>query len=287
MIYIVVPVFNRLNKTKLFIESMRKQLYSNYKIVLVDDGSSDGTSEYIKENFPEVAIQKGDGNLFWGGGINCGLDYVRQHATNADVIAFANNDVEVYENTITELLDAYSRNPHALYHSMVIDNDGICLGGGGKVKSWALFRTQYMYRGFVYEKIKNKPLYEIDLASARFLMFSASLLNDVPGIDTDNFVQYGGDNDFSLTCKEKGYMTFVVPSSVCKLDVSTTGASYLNIKSFSEFLHSLRSDKSANCLKLKYKLGKKHCPVSVYPFYCVSVTIKTFLINWKSLFRYA
>ena len=38
-------------------------------VYLVDDGSTDGTSEAVKKNFPQVNIIKGDGTLFWNGGM--------------------------------------------------------------------------------------------------------------------------------------------------------------------------------------------------------------------------
>ena len=59
MIYIVIPVFNRWKYTQACIESLNKQTYKDFKIVIVDDGSSDGTSENIYDLYPNVHVIKG------------------------------------------------------------------------------------------------------------------------------------------------------------------------------------------------------------------------------------
>ena len=63
MIYIVIPVFNRKQFTKDCLDSLRKQTDKRFKVVVVDDGSTDGTSDMLKEEYPEVHILYGDGNL--------------------------------------------------------------------------------------------------------------------------------------------------------------------------------------------------------------------------------
>jgi len=69
---VVITCHNRKEKT---IASLKKLINQDdidtldVKIYLVDDGSTDGTSEAIKNNFPQVNIIKGDGTLFWNGGM--------------------------------------------------------------------------------------------------------------------------------------------------------------------------------------------------------------------------
>jgi GT2 family glycosyltransferase len=65
MIYIVIPVFNRKHYTKDCLLSLSAQTYSVFKTIVVDDGSTDGTADMLKEEFPEVIVLKGTGNLFW------------------------------------------------------------------------------------------------------------------------------------------------------------------------------------------------------------------------------
>jgi len=77
MIYVLIPVFNRLKLTKSCIESIKKHEKDiDLSIILVDDGSTDGTSEWVQTYYPEITILQGTGSLFWGGAIHYGVEYI-------------------------------------------------------------------------------------------------------------------------------------------------------------------------------------------------------------------
>ena len=52
MIYVIVPVFNRAKITLQFLDLLYAQQYQEFKAVVVDDGSSDNTSEMIRKQYP-------------------------------------------------------------------------------------------------------------------------------------------------------------------------------------------------------------------------------------------
>ena len=78
-IAILLPVFNNLDFTRSTLEELgglRDGVDgANFNIVLIDDGSTDGTSEWVQQNHPEVILLHGDGNLWWSGAINMGAQY--------------------------------------------------------------------------------------------------------------------------------------------------------------------------------------------------------------------
>ena len=65
MIHVLIPFFNRKQLTLECLESFSKQTYSDYSITLVDDGSTNGSSEAIQSRFPNVEIIKTKGGLWW------------------------------------------------------------------------------------------------------------------------------------------------------------------------------------------------------------------------------
>ena len=79
MIYIVIPVYNRKEFTHQCLLSIIKQTNKNFKIIIVDDRSTDGTREMINSEFPEIILLKGDGNLWWTRAINLGVKYALKH----------------------------------------------------------------------------------------------------------------------------------------------------------------------------------------------------------------
>lgn len=60
-IYILLPVHNRCELTRHFIECLKSQTYQNFHLVLIDDGSTDGTSEMVLSNLDTVTVVRGNG----------------------------------------------------------------------------------------------------------------------------------------------------------------------------------------------------------------------------------
>ena len=113
-ISIVIPIFNGLDYTKVCLQSLFNDIDFKaedvkFSIVVVDDGSTDNSSNWIKSNFPEVHLQRGDGNLWWSGGINIGVRYALDQL-NTDYIIWWNNDILVDEMYFTNLVQRLKSN---------------------------------------------------------------------------------------------------------------------------------------------------------------------------------
>ncbi len=278
MLYIIVPVFNRISSTLSFIKSLYAQEFKNFTLIVVDDGSTDGTREIIENKYPKTVILEGSGDLFWGGGINRGLEYVERFARKNDYIAFANNDVIIDNNTIKVLVKELEKNNKGIYHCVTISNNK-AISSGAKILNWPFFITRHPFRGCEYSTIKDKSNVEIDLMTARFVVFSIRILEKVNRIDEKNFIHYAGDNDFSLTLKKYNIKTFIVPNSKCFVDESKTGENPRTIRYVKQVFNSFNSVRSTNNLSVRFKLGLKHCPRIYLPFYCISVILQVLLLN--------
>ncbi len=77
--------------------------YPNYEVVVIDNGSVDGTQEYVKETFPKAKVIRLEQNRGYSGGFNFGLEYAFQQA-QADYVLITNNDVKADPNMIAELV---------------------------------------------------------------------------------------------------------------------------------------------------------------------------------------
>jgi GT2 family glycosyltransferase len=101
MLYIILPVHNRKETTALFIECLKKQSYKDFHLVLIDDGSTDGTSELVQKEIEQCTVIKGKGNWWWAGSIQQGLNWIKRKQCNHDDILFINDDV-VFESDFLE-----------------------------------------------------------------------------------------------------------------------------------------------------------------------------------------
>jgi len=89
MLFIVTPVFNRKEFTYNYLQSLREQTFNDFKVIIVDDGSTDGTSEMIKKDFSEVILIEKDGKIIKT--YQAGLDFK---------LAITRDDIQKYVNDL-------------------------------------------------------------------------------------------------------------------------------------------------------------------------------------------
>ncbi|OGW36527.1 MAG: hypothetical protein A2Y97_03540 [Nitrospirae bacterium RBG_13_39_12] len=79
------------------------------EIIVVDNASTDGSSEYIRNTFPEVIWVQNDTNRGYAKAVNQGV-----HLSQGDFLFLLNNDVKLIDNTTDKLLDFLIKNPEAV-----------------------------------------------------------------------------------------------------------------------------------------------------------------------------
>ena len=83
-------------------------------IVLVDDGSSDGTAEAARQQWPGIRVVDGDGELFWAGGMALAERTALEEFPDATHLLWLNDDVELDHDALTRLLDLSANEPRAV-----------------------------------------------------------------------------------------------------------------------------------------------------------------------------
>ena len=102
-IAVLITCFNRKSKTIRCLKSLFDTNFG-FEVYLVDDGSTDGTTEAIKRTFPNVNIIQGTGNLFWSRGMSLAWKQA-SNTKNDDFYLWLNDDVCLYEFCLKELLE--------------------------------------------------------------------------------------------------------------------------------------------------------------------------------------
>lgn len=102
-VFVLIPVFNRLPHTKSVINRLRQQSFKDLQIVVIDDGSTDGTSKYLA-SLSDLTVFRGDGNLWWAGAIDLALKRLLPSLSNDDYFLFVNNDMTFGDDFVETLV---------------------------------------------------------------------------------------------------------------------------------------------------------------------------------------
>jgi GT2 family glycosyltransferase len=248
IITIVLPVHNGLDFTKNCLESLYnvhkiEVQRATYFLIIVDDGSTDGTSEWIEQHFPQVIILKGNGHLWWSGGINMGMKYAFDKL-NADYILWWNNDIDAGKNYFENLIkEAEATGKQTIIGSKIYlaqQKDTIWAMGG-------LFdiytgKKEMVGSGQKENDGLQRPV-EADWLPGMGTLIHRNICEKIGWIDEKTFPQYHGDSDYTLRAKLNGFKIVVFPSLKIYNDTTHSGLKHQeSLKLLIRSLFSIRSN---------------------------------------------
>lgn len=178
-----------------------------FDVYLVDDGSTDGTSEAIKEKFPKVRIIQGDGNLFWNRGMGLAWETAAKTG-DYDYYLWLNNDTKLYAHAVKELLlCSESENNRKIVSGTtcaINDKSRITYGGriAGKKKTIIKPDGQKQFCNYFNGNIVLIPKY----------------VYSIVGINDPVFHHALGDFDYGLRAQKSGISSIVSPSILGECD---------------------------------------------------------------------
>lgn len=210
MIYVAIPVHNRKQLLRACLLSFVNQSNQDFSVIITDDGSTDGTGEMLRSEFPEVTVLKGDGNLWWTGSINKAVGHALTQCDEDDHILVLNDDLEVPENYIANLYSLASKYPDALIGSVVTDFiDRDCIVGGGVVINWFTGKYTELNKGrslasFGHGHVEDKVSY----LTGRGVLVPSKVFRELGMYNNRHYTQCG-DTEFPIRARMAGYRLLV------------------------------------------------------------------------------
>jgi len=169
---------------------------------IVDDGSSDGTSQAVRDAFPDVEIIEGDGSLYWAGGMRYGWSS-KVSKKKFDYLFVYNNDIRLDLDAVKRLLDAGQRfindkgvQSHAIVGAFLNKENNLSYGGVVRSSRWHPLRF----------KLKEPPqagYFLVDTANMNACLISEAAIRKV-GFLSDYFIHGAADFEYGLKLKRAG-----------------------------------------------------------------------------------
>lgn len=211
MVYIVIVNYNAQRDLKECLVSLKKLRYPSYKVVVVDNGSHDGSSQMVKAEFPWVELIELKTNLGFAGGNNVGIEYALKN--NADYILLLNNDTIVEPNFLNDLVKVASQEariglvaPKILFYP----DSNLVWSAGGKVNLW-LGQTKHLFGEEKEDKVPSYN-YEADYLPFAAVLIKKEVFEKIGLLDPAYFLVFE-DTDFCLRAKRAGFRLIVCPRS--------------------------------------------------------------------------
>lgn len=208
---IIVPTYNRKMTLRQTLAALVARDYPDYEIIVVDDGSTDGTSGMIAAEFPSVRYMR-QSNRGPAAARNAGI-----RAATGEVIAFTDDDCVPPRDWLTRLTDGYVRYPQAA-------------GVGGYLEAPAdllqhnwLAQYEYHISHVIYAAGDREYLggFECPAGGTNSMSYKRSVLIAIGGFDDSFPYAAGEDADLKWRICQRGYQLLYLPIKVIHLQSYT------------------------------------------------------------------
>lgn len=225
LVYAVILAWNQVDVTLECLESLLKSQYPNLRIIVMDNGSTDGTAEIVKRDYPNVDVIRVDDNIGMEKGYNMGIEYALKNG--ADYIMAMNNDILVDPEMITRLVQGIQNHPQAgivspkIYHYYGDKNRLWCAGA-----KWAAFPPRIKLIGSnAPDSAQYQQDFMLPYVTSCCILMSRDALK-ITGLFDPGYYFYYNDWDISARFWAAGYeIWFIADAHIWhKVSMSTLKA---------------------------------------------------------------
>jgi hypothetical protein len=223
LVYIILVNYNGYKDTIECVNSLKKISYKNYKIVVVDNASSDNSVEILMEELSNCMIIESKKNIGFAGGNNLGIKYALNH--NADYIMLLNNDTIVESQFLNDMINSFNVNNKIGIVGckiMYYPEKNIIWYGGGYIDWFKFIGVHYGMRQIDKGQSNNKK--EIDFITGCCMLVKREVFEKI-GLLSEDYFMYFEDVDFCVKVKNAGFVIWYNSEAVIyhKVGLSSGG----------------------------------------------------------------
>ena len=215
---VIMACHNRRDTTLSCLRRLQQQKLKETRLIdvyLLDDGSTDGTSEAVRNESPDVHILKGDGNLYWNGGMRKAFESAI--LKGFDYYLWLNDDSILYDDSLEVLLKTHSELATQGYECSIIGSamqdpvsQQFTYGGVKRHRNrWGRVRLERIAPA-------NEPT-QCDATNGNCVLIPASVVKKVGNLDK-KYQHRWGDHDYCFRALQHGCTVWLAPGylGTCK-----------------------------------------------------------------------
>ncbi len=208
----VIPTYNRKALLRRCLEAAVSQDYPDYEVIVIDDGSTDGTGEMVQREFPQVRYIRQEPNRGPAAARNRGVE-----AATGEIITFTDDDCLLPSAFLSRLADGYLRYPEAAGVGGYLEAPGELLRTNPFAR-YEAYVTHYIYHAGPEEYLGG---FKCPAGGTNSMSYRKSVLVEVGGFDESFPYAAGEDADLKLRITQRGYRLLYVPVKVVHLQPYT------------------------------------------------------------------
>lgn len=205
----IIPVHNRRDITLEMLSSLEgieRPAGVSLSVCVIDDGSSDGTSEAIRREFSNVRLEKADGNLFWSGAVRHGIDLFL--ASDNSHLWLLNDDMVLDPQCLSRLVTFVRTHDPWVMSATVLDQRRRIIYGGIKRLPFFRFRK-------VTEEDFADGICRPEAVNGNCLLVSRTALDAFRLPPVGLYRQEAMDMYLGLEATRLGHMPYVLRDALC------------------------------------------------------------------------
>lgn len=267
----LITSYNRREKTLICIKNLIEQEGIpdlKLSIYLVDDNSTDGTTEAVRSHYPSVTVIKGTGQLFWAGGMRTAWREALKEKEKFEYYLLVNDDTFLFKNALKNLFaDQKSVGENAILVGSIKDPATGDFSYGGR-----LLKNRYNISSTILLPNNSSPQL-CDFGNGNLMLIPATVVERI-GILSDQYTHGLADIEYTTKAKKAKIPSYISSAYLgeCKNDYNPNKKSELSLKQRIEYLYSVKG--------LSYK-EYLYFIRSYFPYYLpqawLSLWIKTIL----------
>ena len=219
---VIIPNYNGLRFMEPCFAALRQQKFKEFDILVVDNGSQDGSVEWLKDHeIPSIFLEENTG---FSGAVNVGI-----RACETPYVILLNNDTEPYPDYVGELVRCMDRFPEVFSASskmLQLSNRELMDDAG----------DMYSVLGWAYQRGVGQPASrysrarQVFAACAGAAIYRREVFEEIGYFDESHFA-YLEDIDVGYRAKIFGYKNVYCPTAkVCHVGSGTSGSKYNSFK---------------------------------------------------------